>query len=100
MQPKTILDQYGKPINLVTTHHAQVGVNKTMPGSQRTARRFKSRQPTELLSTLRDLERNNPIARAIVQVWLGTWRVCLQRPNAKRNKRTGKLLKNYPKRAK
>ena len=101
MQPKTILDQYGKPINL-GYHASRPSWRKQNDALDRSSivqteeRVLSHGNRIELLSTLRDLERNNPIARAIVQVFVSNLGGCVYKDQTQNEtSEREKLFKNY-----
>jgi len=103
MQPQTILNEFGKPV--------QFGYAGSRPSwrkhedaldrssiTQTEEKVLSHGNRLELLSTLRDLERNNPICKSIIQVFvsnLGSCKYQAMGSNEELNEKQNKLFKNY-----
>ena len=103
MQASTILDQFGKPMKFgyAAARPSWKKQNDALDRSSIThseERVLPHGNRIQLLSTLRDLERNNPIAKAMVQVFVSNVATCSYQStteNEELNETREKLFKNY-----
>lgn len=103
MQQKAILNEFGKPV-----HFGYAGSRPSWRKHEDALDRSRITETEEkvlshgnrleLLSTLRDLERNNPIAKSIVQVFISNLGNCKYQANGSNdaiNEAQDKAFKNY-----
>lgn len=103
MQTPAILDQYGKPLKFgyAAARPSWKKNNDALDRSPIThseERILQHGNRIQLLSTLRDLERNNPIAKAMVQVFVSNVGNCSYQSTAENeqiNQTREKLFKKY-----
>ena len=103
MQPQTILNEFGKPVQFGYAgsrpswrKHEDALDRSSIVQTEEKVLSHGNR--LELLSTLRDLERNNPICKSIIQVFvsnLGSCKYQAMGSNEELNEEQNKLFKNY-----
>ena len=100
MQPKTLLDGRGNPVRLgyaaarPSWRKNEDALDRT-PITSTEEKVLNHGSRIQLLSTLRDLERNNPVAKSICQVFVSNLGHCRYRSKGTNNDPKDQLINNY-----